>query len=58
MKSLKFMNIVRMTMSNKKIPRPRDPTVAESFQTEIGEKEMKILLDPKGFMTDEEKMRE
>lgn len=52
------MNIVRMTMSNKKIPRPRDPTVAESFQTEIGEKEMKILLDPKGFMTDEEKMRE
>jgi hypothetical protein len=38
-----------------KIPRPRDPTVAESFETKISEKEIQILMDPKGFMTEEDK---
>lgn len=37
--------------SDKKIPRPRDPTVAESFETKLSEEQMKILMDPKGFMT-------
>ena len=34
-----------------KIPRPRDPTVAESFETKISEKEIQILMDPRGFMS-------
>jgi hypothetical protein len=38
-----------------KIPRPRDPTVAESFETKLSEREIQILIDPKGFMSEEEK---
>ena len=44
--------------SAKKIPRPRDPSIAESFQTKLSEEQVKILIDPKGFMTEEEKQFE
>lgn len=39
-----------------KIPRPRDPTVAESFETKLSDQQIKILMDPKGFMSEEEKV--
>lgn len=45
-------------MANHKIPRPRDPTVAESFETKISDQQMRMLLDPKGFMSEEEKQRQ
>ena len=41
--------------SGKKIPRPRDPSVAESFETKISDEQVQILIDPKGFMSEEEK---
>jgi hypothetical protein len=44
--------------AGKKIPRPRDPTVAESFETKLSDEQVKILIDPKGFMSEEEKMYE
>ena len=44
--------------SNKKIPKPMDPTVAESFGTKISDDVAKILIDPRGFMTEEEKLME
>lgn len=46
------------SFSKQKIPRPRDPTVSESFETKISQDEVKILMDPKGFMSEEEKIRE
>ena len=58
MNTYRILNSARFLFANKKIPRPRDPTVAESFETEISPEEMKILLDPKGFMSEEEKLRE
>jgi hypothetical protein len=42
----------------KKIPRPRDPSVAESFETKISDDVAKMLVDPRGFMTEEEKLLE
>ena len=42
----------------KKIPRPRDPSVAESFETKISDDMAKMLVDPRGFMTEEEKLME
>lgn len=39
--------------SGKKIPRPRDPSVSESFETKLSDEQVKILIDPKGFMTEE-----
>ena len=51
---VKMKNILRLTTSfstKNKIPRPRDPTMPESFETKLSDKEMKILLDPRGFMT-------
>ncbi len=53
-------NIVRVATqfsTQRKIPRPRDPTVAESFETKLSEKQMQILLDPRGFMSEQEKLR-
>ena len=44
--------------SGKKIPRPRDPSVAESFETKISDEQVQILIDPKGFMSEEEKQME
>lgn len=41
--------------SGKKIPRPRDPSVPESFETKLSEEQVKKLIDPRGFMTEEEK---
>jgi hypothetical protein len=41
-----------------KIPRPRDPTVAESFETKLSEREIQILIDPRGFMSEEDKQFE
>lgn len=38
-----------------KIPRPRDPTVAESFETKLSDREVQILIDPRGFMSEEDK---
>ena len=55
---LVIRNIVRSSSSNNKIPKPRDPTVEESFQTKLSEDQMKIMIDPKGFMTEEEKKME
>jgi hypothetical protein len=34
-----------------KIPRPRDPTMAESFETKLSDDQIKILMDPRGFMS-------
>lgn len=47
----------RMFSSGPKIPRPRDPTVSESFETKIKPEEAQILMDPRGFMSEEEKTR-
>lgn len=41
--------------AGKKIPRPRDPSVSESFETKLSDEQVKILIDPKGFMTEEQK---
>ena len=56
-RSFKLTNLIRLTMTNHKIPRPRDPTVAQSFDTILSDQQMKILLDPKGFMSEQEKIR-
>ena len=42
----------------KRIPRPRDPTVSESFETKISQDITNILVDPRGFMSEEEKLME
>ena len=47
-----------MLASESKIPRPRDPSVAESFETKISDKEVEILMDPRGFMSEEDKAHE
>lgn len=44
--------------AGKKIPRPRDPSVSESFETKLSDEQLKILIDPKGFMSEEEKAYE
>lgn len=54
---MQVVRMMRFAMANQKIPRPRDPTVAESFETKISDEQMRMLLDPKGFMSEEEKQR-
>jgi hypothetical protein len=51
-------NIVFYFSKSAKIPRPRDPTVAESFETKLSDQEIQILIDPRGFMNEEEKTYE
>lgn len=58
MRSLTCIRTIRFALANQKIPRPRDPTLEESFETKIPEEQMKILIDPKGFMSEEERIRE
>lgn len=56
-----FRKVARLCVSmssGKKIPRPRDPSVAESFETKLSEEQVKKLIDPKGFMTEEERQFE
>ncbi len=48
---------LRFYQSNK-IPRPRDPTMAESFETKLSDDQIKILMDPRGYMSEEEKALE
>ena len=50
-----FTRLAVQFSTKNKIPRPRDPTIPESFETKLSDKEMKILLDPRGFMSEEEK---
>lgn len=54
-----FSRIVRrnaFAMSNKKIPPPQNPTMTESFGMKVSEEEMQVLLDPRGFLNEEEKV--
>lgn len=38
-----------------KIPPPKNPTMTESFGVKMSEDEMQVILDPRGFLTEEEK---
>ena len=38
-----------------KVPRPRAPSTAEPFAKKVSDDEMKILMDPRGFMNEDEK---
>lgn len=59
MKSIKSLTKILFSFSsNSKIPRPRDPSIAESFETTIPAEQVQILLDPRGFMSEEEKAYE
>jgi hypothetical protein len=56
------MKMIQRTITNtlrfyqsSKIPRPRDPTMAESFETKLSDDQIKILMDPRGYMSEEEK---
>ena len=48
----KLYRLLYSMNSNKKIPRPRDPAVAESFETKLSDQQVKIFMDPKGFMSE------
>ena len=57
MKSL-VRQYVAFRAGSQKVPRPRAPSTAEPFEKKVSEEEMKMLLDPRGFMSEEEKARE
>lgn len=56
-KKLVALNL-RFLSNSKKIPRPRDPAIPDSFQTKLTDQQVKILIDPKGFMSAEDKQFE
>ncbi len=52
----KTVNLLYKFSKGNKIPRPRDPTVSESFETKLTNDQIQILIDPKGFMSEEDRI--
>jgi hypothetical protein len=47
--------IVKPAYRASKIPPPKNPTMTESFGSKLSEDEMKIIMDPRGYLDSEEK---
>lgn len=41
--------------STQRIPIPPNPTMAESFESKLSAEEMKNILDPRGYLSQDEK---